>query len=86
MAIVLGLGVLSACPEIHEWLHGDRGLADDDGCIVTLFSHGVTEAAVAVAVTMGFALLIGAAPLPRHSDFSAPRRRFPPGRGPPAGA
>ena len=84
-ALVLALAVLAACPALHEWLHGGHDLGNDDGCVVTLFSHGVTDAGAAPP-------LIVAAPRPLPEKLPAPppiflaesRFQHPPGRGPPA--
>jgi hypothetical protein len=55
VALLLGLAVFAASPELHGWLHshdagaqaaghdGSRGQVpdDDDGCAVTLFAQGL---------------------------------------------
>jgi len=83
-ALVLALAVLAACPALHEWLHGGHDLGDDDGCVVTLFAHGVTEAGAAVAlVVVALRLLAEKLPAPAALFLAEPRFQLPPGRGPP---
>jgi hypothetical protein len=73
--LVAALTVLSASPELHQWVHG-HGLEaapaahprsggapddDDDGCVVTLFAQGLVlpVAMLALAFTGRVLRLIG---------------------------
>jgi CHASE1-domain containing sensor protein len=58
-ALVLTLVVLSVCPSLHAWLHGEKVLDDDDGCAVVLFVHGLVAAAVAATVLVFLRRLLG---------------------------
>lgn len=40
VVLVLMLGILAVCPELHEWFHRDAGQAEHV-CAVTLFAHGI---------------------------------------------
>ena len=83
--LVLALAVLAACPQLHEWLHGGHDLGDDDGCVVTLFAHGVTQAGAAPALVVAAPrLLPEKLPAPRAIFLAESRFQHPPGRGPPA--
>jgi hypothetical protein len=84
-ALVLGLGVLSASPQLHEQLHhrasGDNA---DQGCAVDLFAGGVP---LALGCTAAVAQpLEWSEPTPRCVEEirpDAPRYLHLPGRGPP---
>ena len=83
-ALVLTLSVLSASPQLHRWLHPDAGQPDHE-CAVTLFHHGVTGAAVEVAVAVvSLLLVLRRRTAPAGPDLIAPRFRWFPGRAPPA--
>ena len=84
IALVLCLTVLAASPDLHERLHGHgtgaasaehhEGLpakADtDDGCVVTLFAHGV-------ALALALFALVFAGRILRLSDFADFDRAIP---------
>ena len=90
------LNVLGASPSARAWIqnHGgaNTGCAhnhnpanpDDDGCIVTLFAHGVVTASVFAAIAVALFRLATVAASPREAlCFSAPRYLLPPLCGPP---
>ncbi|HTB81923.1 MAG TPA: hypothetical protein VK717_13650 [Opitutaceae bacterium] len=57
---------------------------DDDGCVVTLFAHGVVSAAIFTTLAVAFFLLISPVAQPREAlCLPAPRYRLPPLCGPP---
>jgi hypothetical protein len=98
IALVLCLTVLAASPDLHERLHGHNpgaaaaghheGLPaqadDDDGCVVTLFAHGVALALALFALAFAGTIL-------RLADFGgfdrvipeSPRYLLLPTQGPP---
>ena len=81
--LVLALCALAASPELHRWLHPDADHADHE-CAITLFHHGVTQAAVGVALVVAPLLLFERLILvPAGLDLVAPRYRLSPGRAPP---
>jgi hypothetical protein len=90
------LNVLGASPSARAWIqnHGgaNTGCAhnhnpanpDDDGCIVTLFAHGVVTASVFAAIAVALFRLATVAASPREEFcLSAPRYLLPPLCGPP---
>jgi hypothetical protein len=84
VALVLCLTVLAASPDLHERLHGhNAGAASaehhdglpskadaDDGCVVTLFAHGV-------ALALALFTLVFAGTTLRLSDFADVDRVIP---------
>jgi len=81
--LVLTLSVLTASPQLHRWLHPDADHSDHE-CAVTLFHHGVTEAAAGIALAVVPLLLVARAALVQAGpDLVAPRYRLSPGRAPP---
>jgi hypothetical protein len=86
VALVLALTVLSVCPTLHAWLHGEKQLDPNDDCAVVLFAHGLTPALAAV-------VLLGLLLPPRRETLRIPEVLFlvapsfdlPPGCGPPLG-
>jgi hypothetical protein len=57
---------------------------DDDGCIVTLFAHGVVSTTIFAALAVAFFLLISPVAQPCEALYlPAPRYRLPPLCGPP---
>jgi len=84
-ALVFALGVFSAIPVLHDWLHGQHTAPAADTCAVVLFADGV---ALTTALT---------APPPSVTDWAepphaaaievfldSPRYLLRPERGPPA--
>jgi hypothetical protein len=77
IALVLCLTVLAASPDLHERLHGHHSEAasaehhdglpakadTDDGCVVTLFSHGI-------ALALGLLALAFTGKILRLCDFA----------------
>lgn len=99
-ALVLLLVVLAACPAAHAWIHGHENHAahsasssthgqnqadpDDDGCVVTLFAHGVVSTAIFAALAVALFFLISPVAQPREAlCLPGPRYRLPPLCGPP---
>ena len=97
-ALVLLLSVLAVSPQLHADLHAcghDHGHPheapagnpdSDDGCVVTLFGHGIT--AGSAPVSLAAPPIAFAAPnfsRPAELVFSSPRYLHLPGRGPPLG-
>ena len=83
VALVLALGVFSASPRLHEWLHPD---ADQPGhvCAITLFQHGLVQTATAVILLEAAVRWIARLDvLPAGPDLIARRFRLCPGRAPP---
>jgi hypothetical protein len=101
VALILLLSVLVACPEAHEWIHGqgehaahgtnatgshhhDADQPDEDGCVVTLFAHGVITATIFAALIVALFRLIAVAARPGEAPcLSAPPYWLPPLCGPP---
>jgi hypothetical protein len=82
-ALVLALSVLAASPQLHKWLHADADASDHE-CAVTLFNHGVAQAAAEIAVAVVSMRWVGILDaLPASLDLVAPRFRLSPGRAPP---
>jgi hypothetical protein len=97
-ALVLLLGVLAACPAAHEWIHGHEEHAanapgshhhdaenhDEDGCVVTLFAHGVITATIFAALIIALFRLVAVTARPGEAlCLSAPPYLLPPLCGPP---
>ena len=100
VALVLLLNVLAASPEAHEWIHGHEERAahganttgthhhadqpDEDGCVVTLFAHGVITATIFAALMVALFRLVAVTARPGEAlCLSAPRYLLPPLCGPP---
>ncbi|MFA5057736.1 MAG: hypothetical protein WC485_06450 [Opitutaceae bacterium] len=84
VALVLLLGVLTANPELHAWLHGHGG-ESGHACAVTLYQHGVVAATVEVLLAVAaLVFLAQAAPAPAPLHLGCPRYWLPPGHAPPA--
>jgi len=95
-ALVLLLSVLAVSPRLHADLHAcghdhshspaaPAGNPDsDDGCVVTLFGHGITAGSAPVSLAAP-AITFAAPNFPRPTElvFSSPRYLYLPGRGPP---
>jgi hypothetical protein len=82
-ALVLALTVLAASPQLHKWLHPDADDSDHE-CAITLFHHGVAQAATAIILAVVSRRWIGfLATIPAALNLVAPRFRLSPGRGPP---
>jgi len=90
------LNALGATPQARTWIQNHGGCAaqgtnkhppaapDDDGCIVTLFAHGVISATVFAALAVAFFRLIAVTARPREAlCLPAPRYWLPPLCGPP---
>jgi hypothetical protein len=83
-ALVLGLTVLAACPQLHAWLHGEKAVEANDACAVVLFAQGITDPGGAVAALVSaLRVLRGEVPAPAISFRGEPDFRLPPGCGPP---
>ncbi|PTY00090.1 hypothetical protein [Opitutus sp. ER46] len=83
-ALVLGLAILSACPELHHALHRGDVEAPDHHCAVTLFSTGTAAPAAAVAVAAPSFAVCARVLAPQEDPFvAAPRYLRHPERGPP---
>ncbi|HXC01993.1 MAG TPA: hypothetical protein VNU49_05025 [Opitutaceae bacterium] len=98
IALVLLLNVLAACPAAHEWIHGHgehaahdatatgshHPDADEDGCVVTLFAHGVITATIFAALIVALFRLVAVPARPGEAlCLSVPRYWLPPLCGPP---
>ncbi len=66
-------------------VHGqNQADPDDDGCIVTVFAHGIVSTAIFVALAVALFFLISPVAQPREAlCLPAPRYRLPPLCGPP---
>ncbi len=85
-ALVLLLTVLAASPELHAWIHGDNSGHDDSGCVISLFSQGVSLAAGGDALVVApVEWLAAPAPVVTEIFLTAPRYMRQPERGPPVG-
>ena len=84
VALVALLAILAASPALHEWLHKDAGDADHE-CAVTLFLHGLEDAAAAVtAVAVIWKVAASGILMPVGPDLDRRRDWLPPGNAPPA--
>ena len=92
------LNVLGANPEARAWIQNHHGTnaggthnhnganPDDDGCVVTLFAHGVVTATVFAALVIALFRLLAVVSRPREVLYlSAPHYLLPPLCGPPQG-
>lgn len=78
------LGILAASPELHAELHDDCCEAEHS-CAITLFSHAV-DAPAAIELNIEPAVFRpGKIATEQRVGIRTCERRFPPGRGPPAG-
>jgi hypothetical protein len=95
-SVVRLLNVLGASPSARAWIQNHSGAnagcthshdpanPNDDGCIVTLFAHGVVTASVFAAIAVTLFRLAAVAASPREVlCLSAPRYLLPPLCGPP---
>lgn len=83
-ALVLLLGVLAACPNLHNLLHHDSD-QESHGCAVVLFAGGVTPAVATAVVTAPDLAWHGRPAIAVDELFLAsPRWLRHPERGPPA--
>ena len=84
--LILFLGLAAASPNLHTWIHGGAADHDDSGCVITLFSHGVSLASGGVALVVA-PLEWQTVPLPVAEELllTAPRYLRQPERGPPVG-
>lgn len=84
VALVLGLSLLGASPELHELIHHDAG-APDHECAITLFAHGqVHSAETAIPIVQFFAPAPQVLQSWRESVVASTDIPLLPGRGPPA--
>jgi hypothetical protein len=87
------LNVLGTSPGARAWINSHSGPAthhhdpahpDEDGCVVTLFAHGVITATVFAALIVALSRLVAIADRPGEAlCLSAPHYLLPPLCGPP---
>jgi hypothetical protein len=87
------LNVLGTSPGARAWIdrhsgpvthHHDPANPDDDGCVVTLFAHGVISATVFASLIVALSRLAAVPAQPGEEPcLSAPRYLLPPLCGPP---
>jgi len=84
-ATVLMLAVFAASPNAHRWLHADADHTDHE-CAITLYTQGITTAAVGVALLVIAWRQLGMAQKVEAELFlPAPHYLHLPGRAPPLG-
>jgi hypothetical protein len=83
-ALVFALGVFSASPVLHNWLHDTDAAPVDDGCAVTLFASGVSVPLGAITIAPPAITWREAAhPVAPEIFLASPRYLRQPERGPP---
>ena len=84
--LVFALGVFTASPKLHAWLHGQATLPANDSCAVVLFAAGVAVPLVAIAIAppaMVWREMVR--PAAFEIFLASPRYLRQPERGPPIG-
>lgn len=83
-ALVLGLTLFAASPQLHDWLHACDHVDADEGCPVTLFAGGVPLPVEQPVVAAPAAFRSAwSAPAREEIFLPTPRYLLQPERGPP---